>query len=66
MDRPAAFRREEHRHDPSAAALSIEGAQRSEAHALQELDDFAHALHVAVARAVSGTMKRAPFQGATA
>jgi hypothetical protein len=33
---------------------------------LQELDDFAHALHVAVARAVSGTMKRAPFQGATA
>lgn len=65
MNRAAFLGREEHRHHTSAAAASIEGSQRGEPHALQELHDFAHAVHVAVARAFSGTMKRAPFQGAT-
>lgn len=63
MYRPAAFRREEHRHDTSAAALSIEGAQRSEAHALQELDDLAHGLHLVAGHGHGETMKCSQFRG---
>jgi len=64
MDRETALRREEHGDHTAQASIGIKGAKRAEAHAVLEMDDLAHCLHLAVGAACSGTMKCAAFQGA--
>jgi hypothetical protein len=64
MGRQRALRREEHGDHTAHAPIDIEGAKRAEAHAVLEMDDLAHGLHLATGAACSGTMKCAAFQGA--
>ena len=64
MGRERALRREEHGDHTAQAPIDIEGPKRAEAHAVLEMDDLAHGLHLAVGVACSGTMKCAAFQGA--
>lgn len=63
MGRAAALGREEDGHHTSAPPLCIEGAQRGEAHALLEQDDFAHGLHLVSVRGHGETMKCSLFRG---
>lgn len=64
MGRGRALRREEHGDHAAHAPFGIEAAKRAEAHALLEMDDLAHGLHLAGGATCSGTMKCAAFQGA--
>lgn len=64
MGRQRALRREERGDHTAHAPIDIEGAKRAEAHAVLEMDDLAHCLHLATGAACGGTMKCAALQGA--
>ncbi len=63
MGRERALRREEHSDHTANAPIDIEGAKCAEAHAVLEMDDLAHGLHLVAADGLSETMKCSLFQG---